>query len=50
MADGAGVATDLLDCLIGVLTRAAPSIGERDVAAIFEYFEANGRSRKEQPA
>jgi 3-hydroxyisobutyrate dehydrogenase-like beta-hydroxyacid dehydrogenase len=50
MADGAGVATDLLDCLIGVLTRAAPSIGERDVAAIFEYFEANGRSPKEQPA
>jgi 3-hydroxyisobutyrate dehydrogenase-like beta-hydroxyacid dehydrogenase len=50
MADGAGVATDLLDCLIGVFTRAAPSIGERDVAAIFEYFEANGRSRKEQPA
>src|SRR2546430_13085846 len=31
MADGAGVATDLLDCLIGVFTRAAPSIGERDV-------------------
>jgi 3-hydroxyisobutyrate dehydrogenase-like beta-hydroxyacid dehydrogenase len=50
MADDAGVATDLLDCLIGVFTRAAPSIGERDVAAIFEYFEANGRIRKEQPA
>jgi 3-hydroxyisobutyrate dehydrogenase-like beta-hydroxyacid dehydrogenase len=50
MADGAGVTTDLLDCLIGIFTRAAPSIGERDVAAIFEYFEANGRSRKEQPA
>lgn len=50
MADGAGVTTDLLDCLIGIFTRAASSIGERDVAAIFEYFEANGRSRKEQPA
>jgi 3-hydroxyisobutyrate dehydrogenase-like beta-hydroxyacid dehydrogenase len=50
MADDAGVATDLLDCLIGVFTRAVPSIGERDVAAIFEYFEANGRIRKEQPA
>jgi 3-hydroxyisobutyrate dehydrogenase-like beta-hydroxyacid dehydrogenase len=50
MADGVGVATDLLDCLIGVFARAVPSIGERDVAAIFEYFEANGASRKEQPA
>jgi 3-hydroxyisobutyrate dehydrogenase len=49
MADDAGVGTDLLDCLIGVFARAVPSIGDRDVAAIFEYFEANGRIRKEQP-
>lgn len=49
MANDAGVGTDLLDCLIGVFARAVPSIGDRDVAAIFEYFEANGRIRKEQP-
>jgi 3-hydroxyisobutyrate dehydrogenase len=49
MADDAGVGTDLLDCLIGVFARAVPSIGDRDVAAIFEYFEANARIRKEQP-
>ena len=49
MADDAGVGTDLLDCLIGVFARAVPSIGDRDVAAVFEYFEANGRIRKEQP-
>jgi len=49
MANDAGVGTDLLDCLIGVFARAVPSIGDRDVAAIFEYFEANARIRKEQP-
>jgi 3-hydroxyisobutyrate dehydrogenase-like beta-hydroxyacid dehydrogenase len=50
MADDAGVATDLLDCLIGVFARAVPSIGERDVAAMFEYFETNSPIQKEQPA
>jgi 3-hydroxyisobutyrate dehydrogenase-like beta-hydroxyacid dehydrogenase len=49
MADDAGVATDILDCLIGVFARAVPSIGERDVAAMFEYFETNSPIQKEQP-
>jgi 3-hydroxyisobutyrate dehydrogenase len=44
MAAEAGVATDLLDCLIDVYGRAVPGIGERDVAAILEYFETNRRS------
>ena len=50
MADDAGVATDILDCLIGLFARAVPSIGERDVAAMFEYFETNSPIQKEQPA
>jgi 3-hydroxyisobutyrate dehydrogenase-like beta-hydroxyacid dehydrogenase len=41
MADDAGIATDLLDCLIDVFAHAVPNIGERDVAAILEYFESN---------
>jgi 3-hydroxyisobutyrate dehydrogenase-like beta-hydroxyacid dehydrogenase len=49
MADDAGVATDILDCLIGVFARAVPSIGERDVTAMFEYFETNGPIQKERP-
>ena len=49
MADDAGVATDILDCLIGVFARAVPSIGERDVAAMFEYFETNSPIEEEQP-
>ena len=40
MADEAGVATDLIDCLIDVFARAVPNIGERDVAAILEFFES----------
>lgn len=39
LATDAGIATDLLDCLIGVFDRAVPNIGERDVAAMLEYFE-----------
>ena len=39
MAHEAGVATDLLDCLIDVFARAVPGIGERDVAAMLEFFE-----------
>jgi 3-hydroxyisobutyrate dehydrogenase len=39
LANEAGVATDLLDCLIGVFDRAVPHIGERDVSALLEYFE-----------
>jgi 3-hydroxyisobutyrate dehydrogenase len=41
MADDAGVATDLLDCLIDVFARAVPDIGSRDVAAMLEFFETN---------
>ena len=40
MAEDAGVATDLLDCLIDVFARAVPNIGERDVAAMLEFFES----------
>lgn len=47
MADEAGIATDLIDCLIGVFSRAVPTIGERDVAAMLEFFEST--DRKEQP-
>jgi len=39
LATEAGVATDLIDSLIGLYGRANPAIGERDVAAILEYFE-----------
>jgi 3-hydroxyisobutyrate dehydrogenase-like beta-hydroxyacid dehydrogenase len=41
MAAEAGVATDLLDCLIDIYARAVPNIGDRDVAAILEHFETN---------
>ncbi len=44
MAVDAGINTDLLDCLIGVYDRAVPGIGERDVAAILEYFETSRKS------
>jgi 3-hydroxyisobutyrate dehydrogenase len=40
MAVEAGVATDLIDCVIDVFARAVPNIGERDVAAILEFFES----------
>jgi 3-hydroxyisobutyrate dehydrogenase-like beta-hydroxyacid dehydrogenase len=40
MAAEAGVATDLLDCLIDIYARAVPKIGDRDVAAILEHFES----------
>jgi 3-hydroxyisobutyrate dehydrogenase len=43
MAVDAGINTDLLDCLIGVFDRAVPTIGERDVGAILEYFETSQR-------
>lgn len=39
MAIEAGVATDLIDCLIDIYARAVPNIGERDVAALLEHFE-----------
>lgn len=40
MAGEAGIATDLIDCLIDVFARAVPGIGERDVAAMIEFFES----------
>jgi 3-hydroxyisobutyrate dehydrogenase len=48
MANDAGVATDLLDCLIGIFARAVPDIGSRDVAAMLEFFESNDRNEKER--
>ena len=44
LAAEAGIATDLLDCLIDIYGRAVPAIGERDVAAILEYFETSSKS------
>lgn len=44
MADEAGIATDLLDCVIDIFSRAVPDIGERDVAAILEFFEPRQRN------
>jgi 3-hydroxyisobutyrate dehydrogenase-like beta-hydroxyacid dehydrogenase len=39
MAVEAGVGTDLLDSLIDLYARAVPGIGDRDIAAMIEYFE-----------
>ena len=44
MAIEAGVATDMIDSLIELYSRAVPGIGDRDVAAMIEYFETNRRS------
>jgi 3-hydroxyisobutyrate dehydrogenase len=46
MADEAGVATDLLDCLIDVFARAVPNIGERDVAAMLDFFESKDHKER----
>jgi len=48
MADDAGVATDLLDCLIDIFARAVPDVGSRDVAALLEFFESRNRHTKER--
>ena len=40
-AKDSGVRTDIIDCLHGIYDRAIPLIGERDVAAMLEYFECN---------
>lgn len=37
--DEIGISTELMDMLIGIYERAIPGIGERDVAALIEYFE-----------
>ncbi len=39
VAGDVGIKADIIDCLHGVYERAIPLIGERDVAAILEYFE-----------
>jgi 3-hydroxyisobutyrate dehydrogenase-like beta-hydroxyacid dehydrogenase len=41
-AEGTGIKTDIIDCLQGIYDRAIPQIGERDVAALLEYFEGQG--------
>lgn len=46
MALEAGVATDLLDCLIDVFARAVPDIGTRDVAAMLEFFESGNQKER----
>jgi 3-hydroxyisobutyrate dehydrogenase-like beta-hydroxyacid dehydrogenase len=43
LADDAGIATDLVDTLIDLYGRAVPMIGERDVAAMLEFFESRDR-------
>ena len=44
MAIEAGVATDMIDSLIELYSRAVPGVGDRDIAAMIEYFETNRRS------
>jgi 3-hydroxyisobutyrate dehydrogenase-like beta-hydroxyacid dehydrogenase len=44
MADGLNVATPLLDSLIDIFAQAVPAIGDRDVAAILEFFERPNQS------
>lgn len=44
LASEAGVATDLLDSVRDVFARALPAIGERDVAALVEFFETPHRA------
>jgi 3-hydroxyisobutyrate dehydrogenase-like beta-hydroxyacid dehydrogenase len=44
MAADAGIATDLIDSLIDIYARAVPDIGERDVAAMLEFFETKHRT------
>ena len=41
-AEGSGIQTDIIDCLLGIYERAIPLIGARDVAAMLEYFENQG--------
>lgn len=50
MAGGLNVATPLLDCLIDIFARAIPTIGERDVAALLEFFERPIQSTPNDPS
>lgn len=45
LAESAGAATPLLDCMIDIYRRAIPQIGERDVAALLEFFEAGNPAK-----
>ena len=45
-ADEQGIATPLLDPLLEIYHRALPAIGERDVSAIIELFEAGPQKSK----
>ena len=45
-ADEVGAATPLLDCLLDIYRRAVPVVGDRDVAAILEFFEQPGPARR----
>lgn len=44
MAQQAGVSTELIDGIMDIYEQAAPAIGDRDVAAILEYFEKPKKS------
>jgi 3-hydroxyisobutyrate dehydrogenase len=48
LAHEVGVPTPLLDCLVDVYERATPGIGDRDVAAIIEFFEAGSPAISKQ--
>jgi 3-hydroxyisobutyrate dehydrogenase len=48
LAHEVGVPTPLLDCLVDVYERATPGIGDRDVAAIIEFFEAGSPAKSKQ--
>jgi 3-hydroxyisobutyrate dehydrogenase-like beta-hydroxyacid dehydrogenase len=45
-ADEVGAATPLLDCLLDIYRRAVPLVGDRDVAAILEFFEQPEPARR----
>jgi 3-hydroxyisobutyrate dehydrogenase-like beta-hydroxyacid dehydrogenase len=47
-ADEVGAATPLLDCLLDIYRRAAPLVGDRDVAAILEFFEQPEPARRSE--
>jgi putative dehydrogenase len=48
LAHEVGVPTPLLDCLVDVYERATRGIGDRDVAAIIEFFEAGSPAKSKQ--
>jgi 3-hydroxyisobutyrate dehydrogenase len=44
MANDAGVATDMIDFLIDLFARSVPGLGDRDIAAMIEFFETTRRT------